>query len=1356
MPFKPIVQFVVASWLLLCCAANTHGQDILFRHLTVENGLSQNAVMAIAQDKRGFLWHGTRYGLNRYDGTSFKVYKNNTNNKRSISDNLINALLVDDEGILWVGTSNGLNKYNAEKDDFERIVANPADRNSLNNNSINCIYEDSRKRIWIGTKSGLNLLIDKKSNRFQSTFGSQQDPIGNYIRILFEGSDGSLWIGTSTELIRMQTVNGAYRYHSFHHEADNPASLSADYITSLVEDSQHNLWVGTLRDGINRYNPSTNSFTRFYHSNGGNSPIINNNIRKMLLDRAGKIWIGTQDGLSIFDPVKGQSISYQHDPEVGTSLTNNSIHSIYQDVHGTTWIGTYHGGINMAYLYTTPFKVYQNRRLPSSLSSNVISSIVEDDNHNLWIGTEGGGLNYFDRGSGRFMSYQNIPNDSSSISSNLIKVVYKDRQGHLWIGTSYGGGLNVFDRNTKRFQHIAVIKSSKETISFDEVVTFLEDSRGRYWVGSASGLTVVNRRGGGFEDHTSLTPLEQQLHSKNIHALFEDSHKGLWIGTAAGLHLLRNNTDQVVTFLKDEANSSSLQSDYINCITEDSKGRIWIGTYYGGISLYDAATQRFTTFTDKEGLPNNNVLGILEDEAGNLWLSTDNGLSRFSMADRTFKNYTVSDGLAGNKFNNNAFFKDSQQELFFGGNNGLTAFMPQQIETNNYMAPLVFTSLKLFGNEVGIDQADKLLAKDIDATKEIVFKYDQNIFTIDFALLNYIKPEKNKYAYKLEGFDKNWNYVGTPSASYNNLPAGSYTLLVKAANNDGVWTKTPTSIRIRILPPLWKTWWAYCLYVVAVAAIVFFFLRFLWMRELFKREHELQQFKLNFFTNISHEIRTHLTLISGPVEKLLAANKGEGFAKKQLEHVKSNADRLLNLVSELMDFRKAETNNLPLHVTQGNMVAFLEEIYSSFHEMAVARHIQTSFVPDSKQIDLYFDKRQMEKVVFNLLTNAFKFTPDGGHISVEVLDRKADVCIRIMDDGKGIAPENLKRLFANFFQVNDEEANNTGYGIGLALSKSIVELHRGELTVESELAKGNDKGHTTFTVTLLKGKAHFNAEQLEGEGRETASFVEHATAVIAEAAAVEEVNRKPVVLLVEDNDELRAFINESLSGQYTVMEAINGALGLAMALEQLPDLVISDVMMPEMDGLAMSKQLRTDERTNHIPIILLTAKASSENQLEGLEIGAEAYITKPFSIKLLELHARNLIASRMAMRQKFSRQVMLEPKHTPINTVEEDFLNKVMLLIDEHMEDPEFGVAMLSTKVAMSQPVLYKKLKALTDMSVNDFIKSIRLKKAAHLLKQQQLTVYEIAYAVGYSDRKYFSQEFKKQFGKTPTEYAQE
>lgn len=1352
MSLRHLIQSIFPGFLVLILSVNAQSQNLSFRQLTVEDGLSQNAVMAIAQDKKGFIWIGTRYGLNRYDGIGFKTYKYSSVNKNSLSDNLINALLVDDNGTLWVGTSNGLNKYDPVKDNFERIFNDPKDQHSLNNSSINCLYQDIQKRIWVGTKSGLNLLTDKKTNRFQSMFGKTNQTIGNYIRTVFQSSDGILWVGTSTGLIKINNQGSNYEITTFLHNNADAASISADYITSIIEDKQKNLWIGTLRDGLNLYNKNTKGFSHFLQSTSKASSLVNNSIRKLFLDNTGKLLIGTQDGLMVFDPVTKQSNTYQHDPEIKTSLSNNSVHSIYQDANGTIWIGTYHGGLNVSYAQNTAFHIYQNTRSSNSLSNNVISSIIADNADNLWIGTEGGGLNLYNKRSKSFFCYKNIPNDSSSISSNLVKVVYKDKNNNIWAGVSYGGGLNLFDRNTNKFKRITVEKSSKETVSFDEVVALLEDHKGNFWVGSQSGLTILKKRNGQFDNRTSLTPIEQQLHNKNIHVLFEDSKQNLWIGTSSGLHLLKNNSTSVITFLQNE-NPNSLQSDYINCITEDSKHRIWIGTYYGGFSLFNEKDQTFTSYTDKNGLRNNNVLGILEDIDDNLWLSTDNGLSKFDIKEKTFKNYTTSDGLSANKFNNNSFYKNSNGEMFFGGNNGFISFNPNDLQTNNSRAAVVLTGLKLFNKVVPIDGEENILSKDINFLDEIEFSHNQNTFTIEFALLNYIKPEKNIYAYRLKGFENDWSYTSNAFATYNNLPPGNYTFEVKAANNDGLWIDHPTTLKMSVLPPIWKTWWAYCLYMITLVAITFFFMRFFWMRELYKREHELQQFKLNFFTNISHEIKTHLTLISGPVEKLMNSSINS-LEKKQLEHVRSNADKLLNLVRELMDFRKAETNNLPLHVTKNNIVRFVEEIHSSFQETADAKTINLTFSHSKGNIELYFDKRQMEKVIFNLLTNAFKFTPDGGNISVEIIEARTDVQIRIADDGKGIAPENLKRLFANFFQVNDDTRHNTGYGIGLALSKSIVELHKGNITVTSELANDASAGHTIFTVALLKGNQHFSEKELTPSTHQTSSLIEHVSLLTPSEDQEEINNKKPTILLVEDNDELRLFINESLSNEYNIIESNNGISGAESAFENIPDLIISDVMMPEMDGLSLAKKLRSDERTSHIPVILLTARASTDNQVDGLETGVDAYITKPFSMRVLELQVRNLIASRLMMRQKFSKQIFLEPTKTVINTIDEGFLNKVISIIEEHIEDPQFGVAMLASKVAMSQPILYKKLKAVTDMSVNDLIKSIRLKRAAQLLGQKQMTVYQVAYAVGYIDRKYFSQEFKKQFGKTPTEYA--
>jgi ligand-binding sensor domain-containing protein/signal transduction histidine kinase/DNA-binding response OmpR family regulator len=1300
------------------------------------------------------MWYGTRYGLNRYDGIRFKVYKGTPGNKTTINDNVVNALLTDAEGTLWVGTSWGLCRYNDQADAFERV-------NLVGSNGcyVSYIYEDNAKQLWIGTDYGLFRLADKKTNRFVRPYPGIPllQTKGNMIRCIYKAHNNLLWIGTSKGLACLNQQGACTIYT---HDSRQPGNLSADYITSITEDAQQRLWIGTLHDGLNMMQ-APGVFTPYRPAG---SPLVNSNIRKILAVQNGQLWVGTQDGISVINPLTLQAYSLQHDPENKTSLSNNSVHSLYQDKSGTIWAGTYHGGINLLYSYTTPFHIYQNNRLPSSISSNVISSITEDDHHNLWIGTEGGGLNYFNRQSNVFSSYITHPNDSNTISSNLVKVVYKDHDGQIWIGTSYGNGLNLFHANTQQFQRIALDKQVRETVSFDEILTIQQTVDGTLWIGAQSGLTLLQRNANGrYASRTSPGTLNSRLPNRNIHALYEDSRQNLWIGTSAGLCRFNPKTNALVSYVKNERDSTSLQADAINCITEDSKGNIWAGTYYGGLSKYNVATNHFTTYTDKQGLPNNNVLGIVEDKEGNLWLSTENGLARYSPQQGSFKIYTTSDGIAGNKFNNNSFYKDSSGRLYFGGNNGLTVFDPASLQTNTQASPVRFTGLHLFGNTVGIHDDSKLLDQEISFTQEISFKHDQSNFTIDYALLNFIKPEKNRYAYMLEGIETQWNYTVNTSATYTNLPAGHYTFIVKGANNDGVWTTTPARLQITILPPLWKTWYAYTLYVLLLCTIVFFFLRFFWLRELFKREHDLQQFKLNFFTNISHEIRTHLTLISGPVEKLLQVNN-DTLQHKQLEHVKSNADRLMHLVGELMDFRKAETNNLPLHVTKENIVRFTAEIYAAFTDLAALRNIQTAFDYSSPQIELYFDKRQMEKVLFNLLTNAFKFTAENGTVNLSIRETKNEVEIEVSDNGKGIAPENLKKLFVNFFQVNDDASHNTGYGIGLALSKSIVELHQGSLTVTSEQPAAGKAGKTSFIVSLQKGQQHFSESQLQPESHTATMLLKPAMPVQPIPATAAPNDKKPVVLLVEDNTELRSFIKESLMNDYTVTECVNGLEGWHAAIELIPDLVISDVMMPEMDGFTLCRQLKQDIRTSHIPVILLTAKAGHENQVEGLTNGADAYITKPFSIQVLELQARNLVAIREAMRLQLGRQLVempaAEQQEQPaalpsISIADQEFIQKVLAVVEEYMDHPEFSVSLLSTKMAMSAPVLYKKIKALTDMTVNDFIKSLRFKKAAQLLLQGDKNVSEVAYAVGFNRRKYFSEEFKKVYGKTPSEYVQ-
>ncbi len=1398
-----------------------------FDHLTVENGLSQNSVLAIAQDSRGFLWLGTGHGATRYDGSRCKVYTFDPHLSRTLSNNYILCLLNDDSHHLWVGSAAGLDEYCPETDDFRR---------ELKGTEVHCLFQDSRGCLWAGTRKGLY-----QRDRGQDSFHIFSDPAslaGSDVRAIGADAHGDLWIGTTTGLTRMKRGSKSLQFDTFRHREGDPSSLSENYITALVEDGGHNLWIGTQDSGIDLYHPGTGSFSKALTGNLDRTGLNGFRIRQMMRDRLGKIWIGTQEGLLIFNPLTKAFDQCRNAPLDRRTLAHNSVYSVFEDAAGSVWVGTYFGGVSVSYPHITEFRSLQDSGRAGGLSSNIISGINRDSRGRLWLSTEGGGgLNVVDSPSGRITVYKNRTGDPFSLSSNRVKCVYRDRDGNMWLGTN-GGGLNVYDPSRNGFLHY-LDTSRDPLITNSEIASIVEDGQGRFWVGTMDGLKVFRRKG------TTLVPLEGvDRVNVPVKVVFEDSKQRIWTGTGVGLYLLKKDSASF-------APVAGLSTAYVNCIAEDSRGNLWIGLDYGGLARLDAVSGKISIYTDKQGLPNNNVVSLQVDGKDNLWMGTGNGLSKLDTRSYTFHNFTTSDGLPGNAFNYRASAVSPGGELYFGGYSGLVSFYPEKMEINDLRAPLVFTGFRLFNAPVAIRGKDGLLSADISLLSSLRLAYNQDVFSVDFALLNFIKPDKNTYAYKLEGLDKDWTETGHPTITYIHLPAGTYTLLVKGANNDGIWS-TPAALRITVLPPFWRTWWAYVFYVLLLAAVLFGITRFFFLRALLKKEAALHQVKLNFFTNISHEIRTHLSLISGPVEHLLSRNKDVG-AGKQLMAVKKNADRLLRLVSEQMDFRKAETGHLKLQIVKGDLVSFLQEIYASFQDISLSRRIKASFVSEFDSEEIYFDREQLEKVFFNLLSNAYKFTPDGGSVGILVKRQRSAVEVRVTDNGKGIAPENVEKIFTNYYQEDDKTTQNTGYGIGLALAKSIVELHHGTLVADSQA------GSTTFTVTLPAGSAGLRsaedvsagrligqgteangpaardngqslmeksqgmkenaqgmkengqgvkenaqgvkengqgmkenaqgmkengvAAEVQGPAMETTGQGMEAMAAAELAEAVMEAGQpgdymigdtgpavlpeRPFsVLLVEDNTEVRAFLQETLSGQYHILESINGLRGWESAIENIPDVIISDVMMPEMDGLTLCHRLKTDPRTSHIPVILLTARSSSDHQVSGLEMGADIYLTKPFSVRVLTLHIRNLLVSRERMRRQFAvrfqeggaaavqpETAMAGPakEQLPGNSlagpVDEQFLKDAIRVVDEYLDDPEFGVAKFAIKMAMSPPVLYKKLKAVTDMSVNDFIKSLRLQKAHALVRAGDADISNVAYQVGYKDGKYFMKEYRKRFG---------
>lgn len=1307
-------------------------QEIRFDHFTVDDGLSQNAVLSIAQDSDGFMWFGTEDGLNRYDGFQFKQFRHDKANANSLSDNYVSFLLKDSKGRLWVGAAMALNLYHPDTESFTKFVFSTKLRTKL---IIKDIYEDRNNQLWVSTNHGV-YRSDSESLKFQLVLKNEANCVRQF-------RDGSYGFGTTEGLIIANINNGKFTIKQQFKHDESPNSISANVISDVLQDKHGQIWVATETGGLNLYRPESQSFKRFPFGLNQRDGLAHYAIRKLIQNHDGNIWIGTQEGLSIFNPGNYSVKNYYSNQSI-SSLNQNSIYALFQDKIGSVWVGTYFGGINVAYAHQSYFYKWQFSLSASGI--NMLSSVVPDVNC-YWVGSEGAGLKKVDLNGNTLATFTHQSSDPKSLGSNLVKVGYRDKKGNIWVGT-HGGGLNLLDKASGTFQRI-VLPTQFVNTSRLEVLALLETENNQLLVGTQTGLLA-------FEVHNrqlSPAPLSHnlaQLATKDIRVLWQDRDKNIWIGTRNGLFRYIPSVDKLaeITLPSGITNSSSANS-LVNCIEGDDKGNIWIGLSAGGLVCFDAKSQKISkVYTVADGLADNDVRGLIEDKNQMLWISTAKGLSRFDRKQGKFINFTKADGLASNRFSVRSVAHGLTGNLLFGTSEGLCYINPDEVGLNPLAGKAVFTSLTLLNQNVNIGDSTEILSQSLTRSPTLHFSSSQNVFTLQFALLNFIKPSKNSYAYKLEGVNSDWIKTHTPEVTYTNLPPGNYTLWIKGANNDGYWSE-PNSIQFEILPPFYKTWWAFSLYLLLISAVVFIVLRYFYMQAKLLKEEELHQTKLNFFTNISHEIRTHLTLITVPVDKLLDENARDQPLLKKIIPVKNQVNRLLALVSELMDFRKAEHVAMHINAKQDNLVELVGEIMDSFETVAENNAIEFTLEAPQK-IECVYDKVQLEKVFFNLVSNAFKFTPRGGKITLRLISGDNSVKIEVIDNGVGVAPKYLDKLFDNYFQVAESQTTQTGYGIGLALSKRIVELHGGTLSVASHIADVSTQNITVFTLILPKGNL---TDELIAPKETLVKQIETIENSSGENESVEVVRSDERILIVEDDPMLRSLLQELLASYYTVVVADDGQQGLDIAQTELPDLVLSDVSMPKMSGTELCKQLKNDEQTNHIPVILLTAKNKEADEIQGLQDGADIYITKPYNQKTLLLQISNLLLSRRTLREKYNSQFLLAPSEPVIESRDEKFLSKLIAIIELNMENEIFAVDDLSKEIGMSYSVLNKKLKSLTNMSVNDFSKSIRLKRAAQLLQSKSFNVAEVAYRVGFSDRKYFSKEFKKLFGVNPSEY---
>ena len=1370
MAFRLNIFTLLGLLLFALTKAKAQETAIKFNHLSFKEGLAQSPISTIIKDSKGFIWLGSWKGLTRYDGYTFRTFNHQNHQPKSISNNRINAIVEDRLGKLWIGTSNGLNIYNPATEVFKRVDIRDI---KGGRNYISSVLIDSYQNVWTATFAGVKL-VDTQKWVLKEQIGLKDTSLNNlYSSVtftLFEDNARNVWVGSKNGLKVFNPKTK--KLLALPKGIATSTELMSSKIIVIKQDKAGKLWFGSETSGLFRYDPRTDQLKIFRYQEANAKRILSDWIRDIYVYDKNQIWIGTRNGLSIFDTQTERFTNYTHSAVNPHSLSDNTIWSFMHDDASGIWIGTFAGGLNIYYPSNANFNNIGERigdRI--GLSHLVVNAISEDRNGGLWLGTYGGGINYLDRSTGAYR-YYDIRNDQKQ-TRNGVKSLAEDADGNLWVGTL--DGLCHFNKTTSkiRFFKFAV---SQGKFSENLINSIVPESEG-VWVGTNGGGMRYLKPDGSYTTFVHSPKDKTSISDNFVVSLIKDAQNNLWIGTQNGLNYYDRRKNTFKRFIK-RNKPNTLSNNSIITMFKDSKDRLWIGTDGGGVNYYNPITDKFYALNEQEKLTDDVIHAIIEDEQGDIWLSTDNGLYRlhfkgfdfpFTSKNVLVKHYNADDGLASNQFQTNASLRLKNGELLFGGINGLTSFFPDRLIKNKMKPKVAFTDFLIRNKPALVDSANSPLKKSITFSDQVELKYDEGYITIKFAALNFINPEKNKYAYKMEGISgDDWHYSGTQrEANYTNLSPGKYVFKVKAANNDGLWNAEPITLKITVLPPWWQSWWAFVIYAVIVYYIVITIYRFqknrlnlkreLYLEHLEKeRQEELHQMKIDFFTNISHEIRTPLTLILGPLEKLLTGAGLNAKVHRQLYQVQQNASRLMRLVTELMDFRKAESGHMKLSFSACNIVQFAEEIYLSFQNLAEDKQIDYRFESEVDKLEVFFDKDHLEKVVFNLLSNAFKFTPENGKIILHIAQIENEVKLQVIDNGKGISESNINQLFTKFFQVYNDEVANSGYGIGLALSKNIVELHKGTISVTSNTADPENR-KTTFTVVLPLGSAHLDSNTIIPEYMNSDNPVHYYLQSAANdiiAAPKEEVGEKKYTLLViEDNVELRNFIRESFEQHYRVLQAKNGLDGLEIALEQLPDLIISDVMMPEMDGLELCRRIKSDERINHIPVILLTARAAYIHQINGYEKGADAYITKPFSIQILALNVKNILGTKEATRQKFVRDILLNPEPVKVETPDDRFLAKLMKVIEENIDNSEFDVTALTVEVGMSKTVLYKKVQAITNLSVADLIKTVRLKQAAYLLEQNQMGIAEIAFAVGFNDRKYFSKEFKKQYEMSPSEY---
>lgn len=1322
-------SIILLFFLLINIFLHSQGNsDFHFKKIQVDEGLSENAVYCILQDSKGFMWFGTKDGLNRYDGNNFRTFRYSSDNPNSIGNNFIRSIIEGRDNNLYIGTDAGVYVMNTLEETFTKINATTTEGISITS-AVNSIYQDRSENIWIATMTQGVFRYNPYLGKLESMPLSKYHLEKSASWYIYGNLSGDVWVGTRLGLLRYNRETEKLD------PVESMFSLSDNFsneILSMLEDNNGNLWLGTWYKGLCLYDKQSGNYTSYLNEENPSQYVTH--IRAIFQYDEKSLFIGSDDGLYLFDLVAKKAKRVDK-PQLEHSLSDQNVYGIYRDKENGIWIGTYFGGVNYLNPSQLNIDTYYPDHRPGSLSGKAISQFCEDPAGNLWIATEDGGVNYFD------VETRKISQPITTSYHNTHALLLDGEK--LWIGT-FSRGIDLYNTKTKTLSNYRNINQDKNSLNDNCIFSLYKTRKGDIYAGTPQGLNKYDKASDSFIPIDSVTGF--------IYDIKEDDSGNLWLATY-GNGVIKYDAETGVWVFYDHilSKSNPIVNSKLTSVYIDSQRRIFFSSEGRGIFVYEPKRDSFINISESDGLPNNVVYGILDDPFGNLWVSCNKGLVRFNLSIPQYSIlYNKEDGLQSNQFNYKSSYKAKNGKFYFGGINGFSSFYPQDLDANRnvIVPPVEITEINLLGNSDPVMEHEIQIK--LNKKQKIKLPYNKSSFTISYVSLSYITQTKNQYAYKLEGADKDWNYAGNnKNVTYVNLPYGKYLFRIKATNNDGLWNDAGTEIEIEILPPFWLSIPAKILYFILLASLIYFILSYYWRKNKIKQKQQLEAFKteqetlafkskIDFFTTIAHEIRTPLSLITAPLEEVISTSREDGETTQNLSIIEKNCRRLTVLVNQLLDFRKMDSTQYVVNPENIDLKEVLSELYERFRKTAQKKHIDFSLnLPPLEHIKINSDADALIKIIGNLLTNALKYTKDKITLSL-TCNPDESYTVTVADNGRGISDEHKKLIFDPFYQVQKED-NKRGTGLGLSLAKNLSELMGGTLE-----AVDNEDGGASFIfrfsslkTSLLKNEPSEDNQQVHSGEKNQAT----------------EADIRHRILVVEDNTDMSAFIKGSLSGTYSVDTAYDAYEAFNRLEENSYDIIISDIMMPGIDGISFVKKLKADISYSHIPVILLSAKTENAVKIEGLLSGADVFIEKPFSMSYLKAQISSLLENRKTMLEAFNRSPLISYSNLTHNKNDEIFLNRLNEEIEKHISDESFSVESLTDILNISRSNLQRKLKSIGDVTPGDYLRNYRLRKACKLLLETDMRINEVAYSVGFSSPSYFAKVFQKTYNMLPKEF---